>query len=67
MATCFGLLAAWGWREFDSPLPVLAMTFVIWLCPFLAAGALFGRPLVGLLIGAVLVGAYTTFVAIMLL
>jgi hypothetical protein len=67
MAICFGALASYGWYEFESPLPVLVVVVVAGLCPFIAAGVLFGRPLTGLVTGIVLVGAYAAFTAIMLL
>ena len=67
MAICFGALASYGWYEFENPLPVLTVIVLVGLCPFVSAGVLFGRPLAGLVTGIVVVGAYTAFVAIMLL
>lgn len=67
MAICFSALASYGWYDFETPLPVLAVITVVGLCPFIAAGVLIGRPLTGLVTGIVLVGAYTVFVAVMLL
>ena len=67
MAIRFSAPASYGWYEFETPLPVLAIIIVVGLCPFIAAGVLFGRPLAGLVTGIVLVSAYTAFVAITLL
>jgi hypothetical protein len=64
MAICCGAAAAWGWCDFEHWQPVIAVLAVVGLCPFIALGTLFGRPLTGLIAGIVSVGIYCTVAAI---
>ncbi len=66
MAICFSLFAGLGWHEFDHWVPVVGLIFIGGLCPFIAAGVLFGRPLVGFVVGLILVGIYAALVALKL-
>jgi hypothetical protein len=63
MALCFGLFAAFGWREFDHWIPAVGLIVVGGICPFIAVGVLFGRPRLGFAVGLILVGIYATFIA----